>query len=429
MLSNALYLCSEQADGKGQDKLTFLKRQGVPSISSLSDIDIRSNQLPDCSHHSWTYVVNGNEKSQAARKRILTNTVNSVFGSNAFVNTIGSLFGSAKKTKYRSFAELLYYSHILFDYLADDPEATMAFVGGNMVPSYSGMRYEEVNGGIPDFNAQEKQSTALEIHISDLDIFTGRCGPAFAVLSHESMDVQGPPRPKLPDPAGWNNKQYPSLIPRNDLYNRCHLLARQFCLVDNEYNLITGTSYLNDTMKEFEDRIVRYLKNSECHVLYRITPIYKEWNTIASGVQLEAYSVEDNGEKICFNVYCYNVQPGVSINYVSGESELADMTYNTTNILPFAVYGASESNPDLIFEIDKQLATLFADQAESGVYNEMQQQIKAVSIKARENSFRSGDTAQKYQEMNAIKFEYFKVLRAYLPLLFSHEDFFSSVFK
>lgn len=420
MLVDALYLCSEQADGKGQDKLDFLKSHKVPGTPSLASINIDSNQLLDCAHHSWTYVAPGNTKSQATRKMVLKNTVNTVFGTDIIDNTFGSIFGSAKKRKYESFASLLYYSHILFDYLADDPEESEAVVADNFVPSYIGNRYIELNGNIPDFSTIEKHSTTLEIEPSNLDSF-GRCGVVYAVLSRESMCFIGP-RPPLPDPVGWNSIQYPELIPRNDLFNRCHLVGRQFCGIDNKHNLITGTSYLNDTMSKMEKIIADYLQNTNNHVVYRVTPYYNGYNLLPSGVQLEAYSVEDNGQGVCFNVYCYNVQPGVKINYVDGTSTEADITYNTSNILPFSIDGANDANPDLIYEINKQLAILFNDQISSGTYTAMMDQLNVIAIEARDN-------VGKYIEAKQIQYKYFQTLRAYMPLLLANEGFFQSVFN
>ena len=108
-------------------------------------------------------------------------------------------------------------------------------------------------------------------------------------------------------------------------------------------------------MLPFEEKVTSYIRKTGNHVLYRVTPVYKGSNKLASGVQMEAYSVEDAGNGICFNVYCYNVQPGVEINYANGENQLADDTFGKEKVLPFAVYNASEQNPDLILEMTKPM--------------------------------------------------------------------------
>ena len=129
-------------------------------------------------------------------------------------------------------------------------------------------------------------------------------------------------------PSGWKNKDYGELVDGEYLYNRCHLIGWQLAGENaNELNLITGTRYMNvQGMLPFENEIADYLiqkGNKKNHVLYRVTPIYDGNNLVASGVQMEAYSVEDNGEGVCFNVYVYNVQPGITINYATGDSKLA----------------------------------------------------------------------------------------------------------
>lgn len=129
-------------------------------------------------------------------------------------------------------------------------------------------------------------------------------------------------------PSGWVQKKYDtSLIPGGYLYNRCHLLGWQLTAENaNERNLITGTYYMNhgDAMLAFENMIADYVKETGNHVAYRVTPVFEGSNLVASGVQMEGWSVEDNGEGICFNVYCYNVQPGITIDYATGDSWLTE---------------------------------------------------------------------------------------------------------
>ena len=125
--------------------------------------------------------------------------------------------------------------------------------------------------------------------------------------------------------SGWVQKRYDNLIKDKYLYNRCHLIGWQLSAENaNKQNLITGTRYLNtEGMLPFENEVAGYINtNVKNHVLYRVTPIYKDENLLASGVEMEAWSVEDNGKGVCFNVYCYNVQPGIAIDYATGESNV-----------------------------------------------------------------------------------------------------------
>ena len=183
-------------------------------------------------------------------------------------------------------------------------------------------------------------------------------------------------------------------------------------------------------MKPYEDKVAKYLReHQDNHVLYRATPVYNGNNKLASGVQLEAYSIEDHGEGICFNVYCYNVQPGVDIEYTDGNNTLGDVTYEANNILPFAVYDVSNSKPDLIYEIDKALAILFDDQSGSQTYIAMRNSLNAITIEAQDNGYYYERTAARYAEEKRIQYDYFDVLKSYVPILLAKEDFFSSTFR
>ena len=127
-------------------------------------------------------------------------------------------------------------------------------------------------------------------------------------------------------PSGWKQAEYKGIVEGDYLYNRCHLIGYQLAGENaNEKNLITGTRYLNiEGMLPFENKVAEYIdENRNNHVLYRVTPIYDGNNLVASGVLMEAYSVEDNGKGVCFNIYAYNVQPGISIDYATGESKEA----------------------------------------------------------------------------------------------------------
>lgn len=432
MLTDALYLCSEQANGMGQDKLDYLKTHKVTVASSIKDIDIRSDQVMEFSHKDWAYSIPKDKKRQNARKAILKNTVNTVFGTDLIDNTFGSVFGNAKIDKYENFAALLYYSHILFDYLADNPDEPNAEIRGRSVPNYTGNPYIEVNGNIPYFTEGERHKTYSFEYYSPLD-GQKRAGVAFVNVSPNTMPPSGS-RENIGRiwPTGWNQRMggYPGLVNSTPplLYNRCHLVAHQLSGNDTEENLITGTRFLNETgMRKFENQVADYVKATGNHVLYRATPMYVNDNELASGVQLEAYSVEDQGKGICFNVYCYNVQPGVAIDYRDGSNYVADMTYNNSDILPFISVNPTET--DLISEIDVILAELFKDQVNTGVYQDMRTQIEPIKTRAMENGDQTTGTVIQYQTLNKIKHDYFITLKSHIPILLEREEFFSSVFK
>ncbi|MBR6403741.1 MAG: DNA/RNA non-specific endonuclease [Eubacterium sp.] len=189
------------------------------------------------------------------------------------------------------------------------------------IPPYSGKAYITINDNVPFFSDAEKQTDDIFEMYSDLDDF-GRCGVAYANLCKELMPTEE--RGEIGDirPSGWHTVKYNELIDGNYLYNRCHLIAYSLAGEnDNVKNLITGTRSLNqETMQIFELRVLEYLRSHDNHVLYRVTPNFKGDDLVASGVQMEAYSIEDQGQGICFNVYCYNIQPGISIDYANGDS-------------------------------------------------------------------------------------------------------------
>lgn len=191
------------------------------------------------------------------------------------------------------------------------------------IPAYSGDPYVAVNDNQPFFSAAELTTQAFE-RFSPLDAL-GRCGVVYANVCQELMPTEERGNIGHVKPTGWQSVQY-DFVDGKSLYNRCHLLGFQLTGENaNEQNLITGTRYLNvDGMLPFENMVADYVKETDNHVLYRVTPFYTADNLVADGVLMEAYSVEDDGEGICFNVYCYNVQPGVEIDYATGESRLAD---------------------------------------------------------------------------------------------------------
>ena len=189
------------------------------------------------------------------------------------------------------------------------------------IPAFSGTPYVKINGNKPVFSDAELTTKAYESY-SPLDSL-GRCQVAIASCGKETMPVDGEERGEISSvyPSGWKQAKY-DFVSGTYLYNRAHMIGWQLSAENaNEKNLITGTRYMNvDGMLPFENMVADYIRETGNHVAYRITPIYNGNDLVCTGVQMEAYSVEDNGDGICFNVFCYNVQPGVTINYATGES-------------------------------------------------------------------------------------------------------------
>ncbi len=210
------------------------------------------------------------------------------------------------------------------------------------IPEYSGIPYVVINDNIPSFNKYELTTKGYETYAS-LDSF-GRCGGAVASCGKEIMPSANEERGSISSvkPSGWVQAQY-DWVSGKYLYNRCHLIGWQLSAENvNKRNLITGTRYMNtEGMLPFENMVADYIRETGNHVAYRITPIYDGNDLVASGVQMEAYSVEDGGEGICFNVYCYNVQPGVKIDYSTGRSWASGGSTETTK-KPVAVQTTKE---------------------------------------------------------------------------------------
>lgn len=204
-------------------------------------------------------------------------------------------------------------------------ESSLSEVQGNaesstsVFPDYCGEPCIAIDHSGACFTAEEITADSFEFY-GELDSL-GRCTGAIACVGVDLMPTEDRSLLVSVKPAGWQSTQY-DFIDQKYLYNRCHLLAYQLTAENaNERNLITGTRYLNITgMLPFENQIRNYIRNTGNHVMYRVTPVFSESNLIADGVRMEAYSVEDAGSGIQFCVYCYNVQPGVVINYVDGSS-------------------------------------------------------------------------------------------------------------
>ena len=190
------------------------------------------------------------------------------------------------------------------------------------IPKYKVVKapYVRVNGNKPTFTKKEIKRKSYQ-KFSKLDSL-GRCGVAIASIGRDIMPKHKRTSISSVYPSGWYTYRYSNVSGRY-LYNRCHLIGHQLTGQNaNAKNLITGTRYMNvDGMLPFEDEVANCVKYLNMHVMYRVRPIYKGKNLVASGVQMEAYSVEDKGRSCSFNVYCYNVQPGVKINYKTGTSK------------------------------------------------------------------------------------------------------------
>lgn len=196
------------------------------------------------------------------------------------------------------------------------------------VPAYSGEPYTAVNNNEPYFTSDNLTTEAFE-NYSELDAL-GRCGVAYANVCLETMPTEKRGSISEVKPTGWHSVKYDN-VDGKSLYNRCHLIGYQLTAENaNQQNLITGTRYLNvDGMLPFENMVADYVKETDNHVLYRVTPIFMGDNLVADGVLMEGYSVEDEGDGICFCVYAYNVQPGITIDYATGDSWLSSEKGNS----------------------------------------------------------------------------------------------------
>lgn len=210
----------------------------------------------------------------------------------------------------------------------ENQQASAVSVSLEEVPAYSGSPYVELDGNLPGFSLEERTTDSFETY-STLDAL-GRCGPAYACIGQDLMPTEDRESISSVRPTGWMQAEY-SFVDGGSLYNRCHLIGFQLTGENaNEENLITGTRYMNvEGMLPFENMVADYIKETGNHVLYRAIPIFEGENLVASGVVMEALSVEDEGEGVCFHVYVYNVQPGVEIDYATGESwETGDSAFS-----------------------------------------------------------------------------------------------------
>ena len=217
------------------------------------------------------------------------------------------------------------------------------------IPEWKGYAFCYINGNSPDFKPEEIWTTTQE-SFDQLDEL-GRCGAANSCIGPDGMPTESRGDISSVEPTGWHTERY-DFVEGEALYNRCHLIAHMLSGDDAvPRNLITGTSFMNrDGMLQFENAIASYVRETGNHVMYRVTPVFAGDELVARGVHMEAVSVEDNGEALAFNVYCYNAQPGVDIDYKTGDNKLSEdrtllegyqagefaMIANTQGVIPSA---------------------------------------------------------------------------------------------
>ncbi len=225
----------------------------------------------------------------------------------------------------------------------------------NEIPAYSGSPSIAINDNKPEFAKSEITKVSFESY-GELDEL-GRCTPAIASIGEDLMPTKDRESISMVKPTGWMQKKYPGLVDSDPpyLFNRCHMIGFQLTGENaNEQNLITGTRYMNvEGMLPYENEVADYIRNSGNHVMYRVTPIFEGDNLLCDGVQIEALSVEDNGKGVSFNVFCYNVQPGVIIDYSDGSNKVdenykaaSDTGKTTFSLEEFATSGMTDNAED-----------------------------------------------------------------------------------
>ena len=217
----------------------------------------------------------------------------------------------------------IYYKDQFQEYIQINKTYAIESYDMSNIPQYSGKSYVVLNDNKPNFTDEDYLKGSFEEY-SELDALE-RCGVAYANVSVDTMPIEERGSIGQIKPSGWHTVKY-DIVSGKYLYNRCHLIGYQLTGENaNPKNLITCTRSMNtEGMLEFENQVADYVKETNNHVLYRVTPIFEGNNLVASGVQIEASSVEDRCGDICFNVYVYNVQDGIEINYLNGDSQLID---------------------------------------------------------------------------------------------------------
>lgn len=220
---------------------------------------------------------------------------------------------------------------------ASSTAASTQSISADSLPAWDGMPYVILNGNRPTFTEDELSAISFELY-SPMDAL-GRCGMAEACIGIDLMPTEERGSIGQVKPSGWQTVKY-DIVDGKYLYNRCHLIGYQLSGENaNQENLITGTRYFNvEGMLPFENMVADYVEETENHVLYRVTPVYEGTELVARGVRMEALSVEDGGEGICFHVFIYNVQPGITIDYQTGESQLAPTEEIPTPSVQTATY-------------------------------------------------------------------------------------------
>ena len=280
------------------------------------------------------------------------------------------------------------------------------------IPEWSGYAFCYVNGNQPDF-APEEIWTSTQESLDPLDEL-GRCGTANSCIGRDGMPTEG--RGDISDvhPTGWHTERY-DFVEGEALYNRCHLIAHQLSGDDAvPRNLITGTSYMNrDGMLPFEETIGNYVRSTGNHVMYRVTPVFEGDELIARGVHMQAISVEDNGTSLAFNVFCYNVQPGIDIDYETGDNKLSEdrtmledyqagkfyLEANTLGIVP------EGTNADALAQAGEQSVVQDAQNKAQDTQNNAQDEAKNEK-QAEEKSDNNADTYEVILNSNPSRMRY-----------------------
>ena len=225
-----------------------------------------------------------------------------------------------KNTRIASITSL--FLLVVFLFSGCKPTQTPSGYSGANAPKYENAAYTVINDNKPQFSDDEITEESFERY-SALDNL-GRCGVAIACIGVDIMPTEDRGNIGMVKPSGWHTVKY-DIVDGKYLYNRCHLIGFQLAGENaNDRNLITGTRYFNvEGMLPFENMVADYVKETENHVMYRVTPYYEGDDLVARGVFMEAYSVEDNGDGVCFNVFVHNIQPGITIDYATGDSTLS----------------------------------------------------------------------------------------------------------
>ena len=247
------------------------------------------------------------------------------------------------------------------------------------IPAYENLPYSEINGNVPFFDESDLTTSSYETYLPFDDL--GRCQAASACLGPETLPTEKRDAIGRIKPSGWHTVKYPDQIEDLYLYNRCHLIAYELSAEnDNEYNLVTGTRYMNVSgMLPFENKTTDYIKTTGNHVLYRSTPVFKDNELVCRGVLIEALSVEDHGDGICFCVFCHNVQPGIEIDYATGDSHATENTASVTD---------SKPNVSDLYVINKRSGVFHHPDCDS--VNNMAKRNKETTGKTREQLLSEG---------------------------------------